>query len=103
MEHVISVTNEQVNQYVEAMTYIFGGLLVVGVTLTALIIIVFIQQALIMNDFKRAEKVLMRSGLATKMGLENVNSLKEFSKAIDKEWKNSHGSKALVGKDNVEP
>ena len=102
MEHVISVTNEQVNQYVDAMTYIFGGLLLVGVILTGLIIFVFVQQALIMNDFKRAEKILIRSGLATKMGLENVNSLKEFSKAIDKEWKNSHGSKAVVEKDNVE-
>lgn len=102
MEHVISVTNEQVNQYVEAMTYIFGGLFLVGVVLTALIIIVFIQQALIMNNFKRAEKVLIRSGLATKMGLEDVSSLKEFSKAIDKEWKNSHDSKDVVEKDNVE-
>lgn len=82
-----NVTIEQWEQSFEIVRLLFGGLFLIGCLLAAFIIIVAIQQGILMNNIKRIENIILRTDIASKMGYKDIKSLKEFSKAIDKERK----------------
>lgn len=82
-----NVTIEQWEQSFEGVRLLFGGLFLIGCLLAAFIIIVAVQQSILMNNIKRIENIVLRTGIASKMGFKGIRNLKEFSKAIDKEHK----------------
>ncbi|MBL3716331.1 hypothetical protein GHK52_05820 [Lactococcus garvieae] len=81
-----NVTIEQWEQSFEGVRLLFGGLFLIGCLLAAFIIVAF-QQRILMNDIKRIENIVLRTGFTSKMGFKDIRNLKEFSKAINKERK----------------